>query len=120
MITRKCLECGEKISGRSDKKFCTDYCRNTYHNRQNSDQIAIVRKINFVLRRNRKILETLNTNVKTKVKQSKLLSKGYNTAYHTHTYTTSKNITYYFSYDYGYCEIDKEFILIVKDNKKDR
>ena len=30
-----CLECGEKIIGRSDKKFCNDACRNSYNNKQN-------------------------------------------------------------------------------------
>jgi predicted nucleic acid-binding Zn ribbon protein len=31
MIT--CIFCGKVTKGRPDKKFCSDNCRNTYHNR---------------------------------------------------------------------------------------
>lgn len=117
MATRTCLECGERITGRSDKKFCTDYCRNTYHNRQNSDQIAIVRTISFILRKNRRILDELNTSGKTKIKRKKLAEKGFNFSYHTHCYTTSKNIQYCFCYDQGYCELEKDELLLVRDSK---
>ena len=34
---RVCESCGEKITGRSDKRFCSDYCRNTKHNEANKD-----------------------------------------------------------------------------------
>ena len=37
MQERKCLECGTVLKGRSDKKFCSDYCRNTYNNKVNRD-----------------------------------------------------------------------------------
>jgi len=29
---RKCLHCDHVLKGRTDKKFCDDYCRNTYNN----------------------------------------------------------------------------------------
>ena len=59
-----CLECQEKLVGRRDQKFCCDYCRNTYNNRQNEDANAVVRKINSILRKNRRILSKLNPNEK--------------------------------------------------------
>jgi len=40
---RNCPECGEKIIGRADKKFCSDQCRNSYNNRLNSDASNTVR-----------------------------------------------------------------------------
>ena len=34
---KTCLECGEKIVGREDKKFCSDGCRNAYNNKINKE-----------------------------------------------------------------------------------
>lgn len=34
---KTCLECGEKIIGRADKKFCSDQCRISYNNRVRGD-----------------------------------------------------------------------------------
>jgi hypothetical protein len=36
-MNKVCLECGEKIVGREDKKFCSDGCRNAYNNKINKD-----------------------------------------------------------------------------------
>lgn len=118
MAERICMECGEKLLGRIDKKFCSDYCRNSFHNKQNSDQNARVRQISHILRKNRRILETLNKRGKTIVKKKKLIEKGYDFYYHTHSYTTSKKVTYVFCFDQGYCEMEKEAVLIVRDNSK--
>ena len=120
MSERTCLECSERITGRVDKKFCSDYCRNTYHNRENSDHVKVMRRINHILRKNRKILQKLNPSGKTKVFRKKLIDQGYNFSYHTHNYTTTKNITYYFCYDQGFFEIDKESVFLVKDSKGER
>ena len=32
-MSKVCPECGEKIIGRVDKKFCSDYCRNAFNNK---------------------------------------------------------------------------------------
>jgi hypothetical protein len=38
METNKfCLNCNEKLVGRTDKKFCSDYCRTHYHNALNKE-----------------------------------------------------------------------------------
>ena len=47
-----CLQCGTAIYGRKDKKFCSEGCKNHYHN-------AIAREIN---RRKTRIISALNTN----------------------------------------------------------
>lgn len=51
MEKTKCLSCEEPITGRIDKKFCSDYCRSTYNNRLNSDATKIVRNINNRLKK---------------------------------------------------------------------
>ena len=58
-MERVCLDCGAKLLGRSDKKFCSDQCRNNYNNRLNRDQNNYVRNVHAQLRRNRKILSDL-------------------------------------------------------------
>jgi hypothetical protein len=117
---RLCPECGEKIIGRADKKFCSDQCRNTYNNRLNSDNTNTVRNINNILRRNRRILESLNKQSgKTMVTRETLLTNGFNFTYHTHTYKTQKGYTYHFCYEQGYLFLeDKSMYLLVAS--KDR
>ena len=35
----KCLDCGEIIEGRTDKKFCNLYCKSSYHYKKNKDYL---------------------------------------------------------------------------------
>ena len=72
-MERNCLECGSKILGRIDKKFCNDSCRNTYNNKLNKDRRNLVRNTNNRLRKNYRILEELNPDQKTKVSRGKLI-----------------------------------------------
>ena len=120
MEEKKCLECGDPIKGRVDKKFCSDQCRNTFNNRQNSDEVNYVRNINHILRKNRRIMEKLNPKGLTRVTKQQLVNKGFNFDYFTHTYTTKteKNI-YIYCYDYGYRILENDEYLIVIDKKKD-
>ena len=115
---RTCLDCGKTLRGRVDKKFCDDACRNNYNNRQNSDQTNFVRKVNNVLKKNRRILlEVLgDTDETVKIKRERLLEQGFQFSYHTHTYLTQKQQTYFFCYEFGYLPLDQEWILVVKRN----
>ena len=110
---RQCLECGTEIYGRSDKKFCSDYCRNEQHNKVNRDATNYIRKVNNVLRKNRRILEKFNPNGKSKVKESTLMEEGYNFAYHTNIYNTKKGGKYYFCYDQGYIKLEDGWLALV-------
>ena len=67
MEERKCLECNEKLVGRIDKKFCSDFCRNNYNNNINKDNTNLIRNTNHRLRKNWRILEALNPEEKCKV-----------------------------------------------------
>ncbi|MEL4306752.1 hypothetical protein [Joostella sp. CR20] len=113
-MEKLCLECGEKLIGRADKKFCGDYCRNAYNNKLNKDSKNLIRNINNRLRKNYRILESLNPEGKTKTTKSKLLNKGFDFEYFTNTYTTQKGSTYYFLYDQGYLPLDNDFYMLVK------
>ena len=114
MEERQCLECGDAMYGRIDKKFCSDQCRNTFNNRQNSDSNNYVRNVHNLLRRNRRILEELNPDGKSKTTRNKLTEKGFDFNYHTSTYTTKAGATYYFCYEYGYLPLEGDTFALVK------
>lgn len=103
-MEKKCLECGDPIKGRIDKKFCSDQCRNNYNNRQKSDETNHIRNVNHILKKNRRILMELNPTGKTNVSEKQLLEKGFNLNYITNFYTTKAGRTYKFCYEYGYIE----------------
>lgn len=113
-MQKACPECGEKIVGRTDKKFCSDYCRNSFNNSLNKDSKNLVRNVNNKLRKNYRILEELNPEEKTKVPKSKLVDKGFSFEYFTNIYTTKTGNTYYFVYDQGYLPLEGEFFALVK------
>lgn len=117
MEQRLCLECNESIAGRTDKKFCSDQCRNTYNNRLHSDSINLVRNINNTLRKNRRILQELNREEKTRVHKDKMLEKGFNFKYFTGTFTSQKGNVYCFCYEQGYCKIDENYFLLVVNKR---
>ena len=117
MSEKLCLECGDPILGRSDKKFCSDQCRNTFNNRMNSDATNLVRNINNALRKNRRILEFFNPEGKAKVHKDKLMEKGFSFKYLTNSYTTQKGTTYYFIYDQGYLPLEEGFYFLVVDKR---
>jgi hypothetical protein len=114
---RKCHDCGEEFSGRSDKKFCSDMCRNAFNNKLNSDSTNFVRNINNTLRKNRRILFELNPNDKTKVTKKKLLEKGFNFNHFTSIYQTKKGSIYYFCYEHGYLPIENDYYFLVINKK---
>jgi predicted nucleic acid-binding Zn ribbon protein len=108
-----CLECGAKLIGRSDKKFCSDQCRNTYNNRLNKDETAYMKNVNRILRKNRRILKELNPGGKTKVKKQTLLAKGFVFKHFTHIFRNKEGKIYYFCYEYGYLPLDNDFYALV-------
>ncbi len=117
MTKKKCLECEEPIQGRSDKKFCSDMCRNAYNNKLNSDVTNHMRYVNNILRKNRRILEELNPQGKTSVHRDKLTDKGFHFDYFTSIYKNKKGDIYYYCYEYGYLSTGENFYLLVLNKK---
>ncbi len=115
-MERRCTECGETVTGRIDKRFCSDQCRNSFNNKNNSDSSNLMRNINHALRKNRRILAELNPEGKITLHRDKLVAKGFNFNYHTHIYTTRKGDHYHFVYDMGFLELANNFYMLVKRN----
>ncbi|WP_372745189.1 hypothetical protein [Lutibacter sp.] len=114
MKKKECLECSEPLNGRVDKKFCSDYCRNSYNNKVNKESKNLIRNINNRLRKNHKLLAELNTSGKTKVARTKLLDGNFDFNYYTSIYTTKTGNVYYYVYDQGYLALENDYYLLIK------
>jgi len=113
-MTKVCLECGGKVIGREDKKFCEDSCRNAYNNKINKDSTNYMRNINNKLRKNYRILCELNVEGKSKATKTRMLNKGFDFNYMTNILRTKSGNIYYFIYDQGYMVLDNDFYMLVK------
>ena len=113
-MNKACPECGDKIIGRADKKYCSDACRNTANNKLNSDKKNLIRNTNNQLRRNYRILEEFNPEDKTKTTKDKLVMAGFDFNLFTSIYTTKAGTVYYFVYDQGYLPLEGDYFALVK------
>ncbi len=113
-VERICLECSYKLTGRKDQKFCCDQCRNTFNNRINEDANNYVRRVNHILRKNRRILEKCNPSGKVTVDGLRLAEEGFNFHYYTNVYETKKGSIYFFCYDYGYLKLENDQYMLVQ------
>lgn len=112
---KNCLNCSKPLRGRSDKKFCDDYCRNSHNNKLNAEHNSFIRRVNNLLRRNRKILEELHASgERTRVTKEALIQSGFHFKYVTHRETGSKGQACLFCYDYGYAELGNDRFLVLK------
>ena len=114
MDEKQCLECGGNFFGRADKKFCSDACRNAYHNSRSGEEEVFMKKVNRILRKNRQILSDQCPGDKTTMSYIKLASEGLDFSYFTSSYVTKEGKEYRFCYDMGYLKLNPEFILIVR------
>lgn len=112
---RCCLECGNELRGRSDKKFCDDQCRSNHNNKEYCYLTTDMRVINKILRKNRRILDSVVKNhSKGRVSKTNLYDRGFNFKYFTHMFTTQKGTEYKLCYDYGYFPIVNDYYMVVK------
>lgn len=116
-----CLECGERLIGRVDKKFCSDHCRNSHHNRKNKVKRNLFRRTNQQLLRNYRILESFPLrDGRITTTRKKLTDKGFDFELLTSVYTTRKGSSYRFVYDLGYLPIrDNRYVIVKKESRED-
>lgn len=115
MEKRMCLTCGGPVIGRSDKRYCDDGCRNAYNNKLNSVPNNFVRKVDAVLKRNRRVLsEVLGEEPVQRVSRGSLLAKGLDFDFFTYQSSNAKGQVYFFVYEYGYRRLGGELFLVVR------
>lgn len=104
-----CKDCGIKLRGRTDKKFCGDHCRSHYNNELNKERYNLTKEISSILKKNTAILKKLNAHGVDKITHGRLVSSGFNFTFFTHQMSVKgTDQVYNCCYSYGYCEITKE------------
>lgn len=112
-MKKECLECKKTFHGRTDAKFCCAACRSAFHYRANKEGSEVVKKVNVILKRNRRILADFNGTGKSRVRRQDLIINGFNFSYLTNTYVTRKGKVYKFCYDQGYLDEEGDFLTLV-------
>jgi predicted nucleic acid-binding Zn ribbon protein len=108
-----CIYCNKRVTGRSDKKFCNDYCRNGYNNKRSLSNTPFMRQVNGILRKNRNIMCSLlrANDAEVAVQRDTLLAAGFHFGYVTHLLTHVTETAYY-CYDFCYAIADENCIVI--------
>jgi len=112
IINNNCLECSDLLRGRVDKKFCSDSCRNVYNNRVNGNVNNYVRNVNNVLRKNRRILESLFRLGDKQVHKGLLIEMEFNFQYFTHKKFNRDSVTFCI-YDYEYTSLENSKYVVI-------
>lgn len=117
-MNRTCLDCGKDLEGRIDKKFCSPYCKTSYHYKRNKEkEKSLFVQIDRQLKINRKILKKFNQGGLTKVDCDKLFQEGFNPKYFTHYWKNKKKQVYLFCYEFGFLKIrdnyKNKYVLVV-------
>jgi N6-adenosine-specific RNA methylase IME4 len=109
-----CRYCHESIKGRSDKKFCSDYCRATFHNQRNQKEYYYIRLINRALKKNRDILYNFYTNGILEVSLEDLGIWGFNIEFITNIKIDENGVPVKCCYDMAYSDSDNCTIQIIQ------
>ncbi len=114
-----CKKYFKKISGRKDKRFCNDGCRNAYNNAKRKKKSGVMETINEILESNHAILSALIGSKKfTYVAARVLRDKGFNLKYFTHQYESKDKTVYLVCYDLAYRQKANTAFEIIKESAK--
>lgn len=114
-----CLTCEKELSGRSDKKFCNDRCRNIYNSkRQQAIRAAepiFIKMVIDILRKNRKILMQFDPAPKEPriVHRARLVNQNFNFDFITSTLDTHRDHHYRYCFEYGYRILEDGKVMVV-------
>lgn len=113
-----CLECGETMIGRIDKKFCSDSCRSSHNNRRRVINQTSVKKVNLILVKNRSILYDLTTRFQDNsvITTFQLKLMGFDFAFFTHQTSDRRGRLMFYCYDLGYQQLAGNKVKIIKNN----
>lgn len=102
---KKCPNCNEDVKGRSDKIFCTSYCKSSYHYQESLDkEESLFKSIDKQLKLNRRLLRKYNKAGKAIVRKESLINEGFSPKYSTHYWKNKKGDVYLFCYEFGFLE----------------
>jgi len=116
-MENKCKNCNKSLEGRSDKKYCDNYCKSAYqYKNEKENQSNFYLKVDKQLKQNRQILKSYNKAGKATIRAEDLLNTGFNPNFFTHYWKNQKGDVYLFVYEFGFLkrtEGDKEKYVLV-------
>ncbi len=113
---KTCKICSKTILGRSDKKFCSQRCKNYYHINLRKVTITATANIDEILHRNRSILLELLGKHQPQLKLDRIVLEktNFKFKYHTHSHINKEGKTMNWVYDFGWMQFSNNQILIVR------
>lgn len=110
------MECGEPLRGRTDKKYCSDYCRNAFNNRLNRQENNLIRNVHNRLRRNYRILKTLPTeHIGNPIPKALLINQGFDFQSITKVMTEMQGSSQFWVYDIGFMAVNESQVVVVRE-----
>jgi hypothetical protein len=110
-----CPACSNDFEGRSNQKFCSVKCKNSFHNVKNKEKESHLTELNRVLHKNWVVLSKLY-----EIYRSAPISihiaraHGFVKKYHTHIHQSPRGENYTMVYDFGFKNHIDEQIQIVQ------
>lgn len=102
---KSCKECSAEINGRSDKIFCSAYCKSAFHYKKGQEkEDSFFKRIDRQLKLNRRVLKQYNRAGLSFVSKSYIMNEGFNPKIFTHYWKNQKGEVYLFCYEYGFLE----------------
>ena len=102
-LYKNCLNCGKKLTGRTDKKYCDPQCKSSHQYKREKEQPErFYNKVDNQLKLNRKLLKEYNKAGKAIIRSEVLLGEGFDPKFFTHYWKNQKGDVYLFVYEYGF------------------
>lgn len=102
---KTCQNCNEPVIGRSDKIFCSPYCKSSYHYQKSTErENSLFVTIDKQLKINRRLLRSFNKAGKATIRKEELIQNGFNPNYFTHYWKNKKGDVYLFCYEFGFLQ----------------
>jgi len=98
---RLCIECGKALIGRSDKKFCSEMCRNSFHNKRNRGE-SVIQVTNRILLKNYRILHGFLAGNEREITIIRAKSEGFDFNLFTSVEFSASGEPCFYCYDTGY------------------
>lgn len=103
MKSKECPYCGTTFSGRANKKFCSNACKNNHHNEAYRQSNKIVLNLDKKLHKNRAVLKDMfEVHRSSPVSLDVLRARGFDENFHTHTFNAPSGDRYTMIYDVGF------------------
>lgn len=118
-LIRICKFCENSINllkGRKDRLFCDETCKNRYHNTQIYEEQQEIKRVQLILKRNRRVLKKMFVRKdRDLLDKIVLLKEGFEFDYHTHFVTSKiKKNQFTFCFDYGYRSVGEDRYKVIK------